>query len=421
MRPYVNGSHSPSFVAQPAPGCTLDLAYSHSSPFAFVKLGNPCESERSIRYSSWVLIAILGLLAAACGGRRSGGVTPPPSAKEALYLSTGLSSGPILTYVFDTGTGTVGSPTPIAGPTAGIDMKVFPGGNFLYVSDFDSGSVFAYSIDRSTGRLTTLAGSPFVFQGHTGNGGPIAIDPAGKFLFSSNAAGAIASFTINSQTGALTPATAPIVNDNNQPVYLLVDPTGKFLIASNQADSSGRNYSVFSINSTTGVLAEVPGSPFTFGQDTKPRQIVLNSGGSVLYAALSNSQQVNALNFDSTTGRITAIQGAPYPAQSLPTSIVLLPNGQFLYAGNSGAGSISLYSVDTSSGTLTPGNIIGANNPAFLDVDSAGQFLLDISGSTNTLSIYEIDSSTGRLTLLNNTNFPSGAGVRSASFLVPLQ
>jgi 6-phosphogluconolactonase len=105
----------------------------------------------------------------------------------------------------------------------------------------------------------------------------------------------------------------------------------------------------------------------------------------------------------------------------LPTSIVLLPNGQFLYAGNGGAGSISQYSVNTSTGALTPRNVIQANNPVFLDVDSSGQFLLDISESSNMLSVYKIDSATGVLTLLNNTNFPSGAGVRSASFLVPLQ
>jgi 6-phosphogluconolactonase (cycloisomerase 2 family) len=394
----------------------------HSSPLAFFGSENPQKLARAVPDTSWLLNATLSLLAAACGCGDSVSNPPPqPSAKEALYLSTGLSSGPILTYIFDTGTGTVGIPTPIAGPTAGIDMKVYPGGNFLYVSDFDSGSVFAYSIDRSTGRLTTLAGSPFVFQGHTGNGGPIAIDPAGKFLFSSNAVGAIVSFNINSQTGVLTPTTASAINDNNQPVYLLVDPTGKFLIASNQADSSGRNYSVFSINSTSAVLFEVQGSPFTFGQDTKPQQIALNSSGSVLYAALSNSQQVNALNFDSTTGTITAIQGAPYPAQSLPSSIVLLPNGQFLYAGNGGAGSISQYSVNTSTGALTTSNVIQANNPVFLDVDSSGQFLLDISESSNMLSVYKIDSATGVPTLLNNTNFPSGAGVRSASFLVPLQ
>jgi hypothetical protein len=107
---------------------------------------------------------------------------PPPSAKDALYVSTGLSPNSLLTFVFDTATGTFGSPTTIAGAPAGIDTKVYPGGTFLYVSDFNSGSIFAYSIDRSTGALTALAGSPISFPGHTGNGGPIAIDPTGKFF-----------------------------------------------------------------------------------------------------------------------------------------------------------------------------------------------------------------------------------------------
>src|SRR5713101_6631075 len=277
---------------------------SYSSPFASLKSTNLHQPKHRLRHIVWLLVATFSVLAAACGGGSSSVMNPPPPpsppAKNALYLSTGLAPNSLLTFVFDTGTGTFGSPTTIAGAPAGIDTKVYPGGTFLYVSDFDSGSVFAYSIDRSTGALTAVAGSPFSFPGHTGNGGPIAIDPAGKFLFNSNASGAIVSYTINSQTGVLTPGTAPVVNDSNQPIYLLVDPTGKFLLVSNHADSSGRNYSVFAIDSTAGVLTQVSGSPFTIGQNTGPQQIVLNSNDSVLYAALSNSQQVNALNFDST-------------------------------------------------------------------------------------------------------------------------
>jgi 6-phosphogluconolactonase (cycloisomerase 2 family) len=345
---------------------------------------------------------------------------PSPSAKDALYVSTGLTPNSLLTFVFDTATGTFGSPTTIAGAPAGIDTKVYPGGTFLYVSDFNSGSIFAYSIDRSTGALTALAASPFSFPGHTGNGGPIAIDPAGKFLFSANASGAIVSYTINSQTGVLTPGTAPVVDDGNQPIYLLVEPMGKFLIASNHSDSSGKNYSVFSIDSNSGVLTQVSGSPFTIGTNTGPEQIVFNSGASVLYAALSNSQQVNALNFNSTTGVLTAVQGAPYPAQSMPTSLALLPSGPFLYAGNNGAGTVSQYSVNTTTGALTPGNVTQVGNPTFLQIDSSGQFLIIVGESSNSVFVDKIDPASGNITQGNMTQLPPMAGTRSVA-LAPLQ
>src|ERR1700739_1617277 len=268
------------------------------SSFGFARPLNSWLLKDSYCIGAWLLLAAFSVLATACGGGSSSVMNPPPppSAKDALYVSTGLTPNSLLTLVFDTATGTFSSPITIAGAPAGIDTKVYPGGTFLYVSDFNSGSIFGYSIDRSSGALTTLAVSPFSFPGHTGNGGPIAIDPAGKFLFNSNASGAIVSYTINSQTGFLTPGAAPVVNDSNQPIYLLVEPMGKFLIASNHSDPSGRNYSVFSIDSTTGVLTAVSTSPFTIGTNTGPQQIVLNSNESVLYAALSNSQQVNALN-----------------------------------------------------------------------------------------------------------------------------
>jgi 6-phosphogluconolactonase (cycloisomerase 2 family) len=300
-------------------------------------------------------------------------------------------------------------------------MKFYPGGKFLYISDFNSGSVYAYSVNLTTGALTAVSGSPFSFPSHSGNGGPIAIDPAGKYLFSSSAAGAIISFTINAQTGFLTPGVAQVINDNNQPVFLLVDPSGKFLIASNHADSFGGSFSVFSIDSNTAVLTPVSGSPFTFFKNAAPRQILLNSGGTVLYAALSNLQQVAALDFDPTSGKLSSIQGSPYPAGLLPQSIALLPSGKFLYVGNNGAGTVSKYTVDTSTGGLTHDGEIQVGNPTFLDIDASGQFMLIVGESSNILSIYKIDSTSGSITLSNNTNLPSGSGVRFLSPLLTLQ
>jgi len=395
---------------------------SYSSQFVSLKSINLDEPMHPSRQTAWLLIAAFSILAAACGGGSFSVMNPPPppSAKDALYVSTGLTPNSLFTFVFDTATGTFGPPTTIAGAPAGIDAKVYPGGTFLYVSDFNSGSIFAYSINRSTGALIALAASPFSFPGHTGNGGPIAIDPAGKFLFNSNASGAIVSYAINSETGVLTPGTAPVVNDGNQPIYLLVEPMGKFLIAANHSDPSGGNYSVFSLDSNSGVLTQVSGSPFTIGTNTGPEQIVFNSGGSVLYAALSNSQQVNALNFNSTTGVLTAFQGAPYPAQSMPTRLALLPSGQFLYAGNNGAGTVSQYSVNTTTGALTPGNVTQVGNPTFLQIDSSGQFLIIVGESLNSIFVDKIDSTSGNITEGNETQLPAMAGTRSIA-LVPLQ
>ncbi len=53
-----------------------------------------------------------------------------------------------------------------------------PGRKFLYASDFNSGMVFAYSIDAATGNLTALSNSPYSTP-FVGNGGPLGM---AKFL-----------------------------------------------------------------------------------------------------------------------------------------------------------------------------------------------------------------------------------------------
>ena len=396
-----------------------------SNLLSFLDSGCRQASQKFAHLWAGIFVTGLSLLALSCnggfpssGGGGGGGTTP--SAKDAVYL--GSSSGQVLTLIFDTGSGTLGSPTTIAGPASGTDFKVYPGGTFLYVSDFNTASVYAYSINQSTGALTPVSGSPFTHPSLSGHGGPIAINPAGTYLFVSNASGTIVSFTINSMSGLLIPnAAASPVSDANLPGYLIVDSTGKFLIASNHSDSSGQNYSVFSVNSSTGVLIAATGSPFTFGQNTQPEQILLNSGNSVLYAALSGSQQVNALNFDATSGRLTAIQGAPYAAGAAPKSIALSSSGAFLYAGNTGAGTVSQYAVNSSTGVLVTANTFHAGNPSFLDLDSSGQFLLMPGGSSGTLQVFKVDSTTGALTSGATTNLPAGANASVASYLIPLQ
>jgi 6-phosphogluconolactonase len=379
------------------------------------------EVKRHIKRSSRALLPLVTvfLMLVACGGGSSG-VPPgggPSAGKDALYLSLG---GQILTFDFDSSTGVLGSPTSIPGPRSGFDMKADISGRFLYTTDFDTNSVYAYSINTSTGALTQVNGSPFLFPGtqlpNPGNGGPLVIDPAGKYLFYSDAFGAITSFVIDANTGALTASAAPVVHDDNQPLSLVINPAGKFLFTSNHSDPSGRGFSVFSIDSATGALSEIQGSPFTFGQNVGPAGVVLNGDGSVLYAAL-NAGQVAALNVNSTTGALSALPGSPFPAQFIATSIALTPSGKFLYVGNVGVATISGFSVDSTSGVLTPlvGFPFQEGNPSVLAVSTSGEYLFVIGATTDILSVYRIDSSTGSLSVVSDTSLPAMSYVRAVT------
>lgn len=73
-----------------------------------------------------------------------------------------------------------------------------PTRDFLYVVNSFDGSISAYRRDRVSGALTPTPGSPF-----GSDAGAIAVDPAGKYLYSGTGRG-IQSYDIDSRTGSLT-------------------------------------------------------------------------------------------------------------------------------------------------------------------------------------------------------------------------
>lgn len=190
------------------------------------------------------------------------------------------------------------------GPSAaGFD----PSGGYLYVvTAYD---ILGYSIDPTTGALNSLATNPFALQG----GQSIAIDPSGRYALvavynpmqamliesidsthsmaqagTTPAIGAIGStfardgrffyaallptlanplgpgyvqaYSFNATTGQY--SMIQQLGSAGAPCCIAIDPTGRFLYVANDATS---NISAYSIDTATGVLAPVPGSPFASG------------------------------------------------------------------------------------------------------------------------------------------------------------
>ncbi|HXM11044.1 MAG TPA: hypothetical protein VN946_13915 [Terriglobales bacterium] len=118
-------------------------------------------------------------------------------------------------------------------------------------------------MNNSTGALTPVPGSPFAVNSLVFSG--LALDLSGQYLF----AGApltqtIQEFQVNTSTGALTPMVG-----TNSPIFNLIQVVGDYLYVPNSTDlgSSGATsaIAVFSIDGSTGALTQVPGSPFTAG------------------------------------------------------------------------------------------------------------------------------------------------------------
>src|SRR6185369_17065077 len=113
-------------------------------------------------------------------------------------------------------------------------ITVDPAGKFAIVADFNSANVdnvTVYSINQATGALSSVSGSPFAAET---NPYSVAVDPAGKFIFTANyGSNKVSAFAINSSTGLLAPVTGSPFVAGIQPESITVDPSGKFVFVAN--------------------------------------------------------------------------------------------------------------------------------------------------------------------------------------------
>lgn len=185
------------------------------------------------------VILLLVATSASCGGYSGspGPVAgPPPEVKsEVLYAAfftpNGGGGGQILPMSLDASSGALTPLTGVLGPGNALSLVADPGRRFLYSSDFNTDMVYAYSIDAATGNLTPISNSPYSTP-FVGNGGALAMDPAGKFVFFvADPNGDIVTFVRNTSDGTLALSSAPVAQDTNQPLEMVVDPSSKFLYA----------------------------------------------------------------------------------------------------------------------------------------------------------------------------------------------
>ncbi len=175
-----------------------------------------------------------------------------------------LGLGEVDVFARDSVTGNIAAVagSPFAFTTAGahtFGMTTVPAGNFLLATLFDANAVAVLSVSAG-GLLSPASGSPFA----AGTGAfAVAIEPNGRFVYVANqgtppANGTVSAFTLGSN-GTLTLVGAP-VNAGVQPNAIAADPTGKFVFVAN---SGSNTISAYSINTTTGALTALSGTPPT--------------------------------------------------------------------------------------------------------------------------------------------------------------
>ncbi len=327
-----------------------------------------------------------------------------------------------------------GVPTAIgtmSGPNQSQGIVADSSGSFLYVSDFQNSAVDAFTINATNGALTPIAGSPFAV-GNAPDAGGIAIDHSTRFLYVTLLnSGAVAGFSIAAGTGALTLIAGSPFPAGNTPMQAVIDPGGKFLYVSNYNDSMG-TISAYTINTTTGALTPVVGSPFpTQPNFPGPSGLAFGAGGAFLYVGMAGTVNANnaitAFSVDSTTGALTQIAGSPFSAGRDPIRIASDPTGKFLFTANLQDGTVSAFTVDSSSGALSPAigspfTLQGA--PSAIATDTTGSILYvgmqpPLTTGNSGLSVLSINSTTGSLTPLAGSPFFAGQSFTDIALATP--
>lgn len=309
------------------------------------------------------------------------------------------------TVTNDTGTGVVADVT-------NVTVSCVSNAQFAYVANTMPDSVSTFSINSLTGSITAV-GSPTVTAKR-----PLAtsVDPARKFLYvaqqATNASdSSISVFSIDSTTGVLTEISgSPFAMLGRTPYSIAVDPTGKFLYV---ADPMAAQVTVFKVNSTNGALSsELANSTGLF--NTK---IAINPTGNFAYVTDFFTNKVSVFSINTTSGALTAISGSPFTAGTGTSSVVLDSAGKYAYVSNSTDSTISVFSVNSTTGSLTSvGSALATGmNPYSVAMSPNGKFVFTVDFGGNSVSVFSVNSTTGALTAVTGSPFTVGTVPKSIS------
>jgi 6-phosphogluconolactonase len=321
------------------------------------------------------------------------------------YIYAAGTNSQITIFPLQALTGVIQTPTSSAGPAASPGIAAI-GSAYLYASNPQAaggGAIDAWTINSNTGALTPVPGSPFSAGGVSLPAGLAVADgnavgsqgATGPFLYVADAGKIDALQVDNNGIGTLTAVPgSPFTSGTN--LYLTVDPMSRFVFAADEDPPGG--VLAFTINAMTGALTAVPGSPFAISSNpsgsSQLGQIAVDSSGSFVYVAMTSTAEIAAFSIGSG-GVLSPVPGSPFAAGSGAFAITTA-NGA-VYVSNNSAGTVSGYRINPTTGALSP----VAGSPFSIDATTLatdfGYGHLYASGPTG-LMVFSINASSGSLT-----------------------
>lgn len=267
-----------------------------------------------------------------------------------------------------------------------------------YVVNTGPNEISTYTIDvvgtlRSAGTVS-LADVPSSIE--------VSSDSAVAFVGTNNG---VYVFRVNSVTGGLASVSGSPFSAGNNVTAVAVSRNSRFLYAVN----SNGTVVAYSINVTTGSLTLIE----TENVGTLPRGVVMSTNGQFLYVSNQGSNTVSAFRVDGTTGALTFVENEPTGTSPSGVAVIASGNGIFLFVSNQASNNVSAYTIDGTTGALTfveTENV--GTSPSAVTASPNGQFLYVSNQGSNDVSGFTIDGTTGALTSIGPSPFTAGTSPR---------
>lgn len=292
-----------------------------------------------------------------------------------------------------------------------------------------SSLISGFSTTGQTGTLTTIPGSPFSDRLE---GGLVAIDGRGRFLFLLNPkSNSISMFQIDQASGVISevptsPFAVPAVGSSaapSQPLSITAESSGQFLFVGyfNGSFAGDSAIASLAINTSGSSPVLVP----IESQDilAAPIQLLTDPKGQHLYVGLGQGPNgaVNGgalvFSIDSSTGNLLK-QGTADTLLNNGTSYAIDPRDRFFFAsGDNFLQSCLISPVDGTANTCSPLLLFSPNDFQMAMVaENSGQFLYVYQSQASPgVVVYSIDQNSGALTQvlgpLSGIQFMNGSAV----------
>lgn len=222
--------------------------------------------------------------------------------------------------------------------------------------------IYVFSVNRSSGSLTAVPGSPFAISSDASIACCVAFNANSTMLYATDGH-LLDAFSVDPTTGALSPINSvPVtltdfLTNSVEPSSLALDSAGGFIYLTG---SGANTIDAFSINPTTGALSA---GPISTTADTAAALITLDPAHNLAFTSEASSPSSGSYTdiktYSISNGKLTNISSISAPMS--PQALQLGPSGSFLYAAEDNAylgsvgstSQVATYSIGAA-GSLSP-------------------------------------------------------------------